>query len=125
MKNGKRIAILLAALLLLCGCRLIKAALVETLPTEAPTPVPTEAPTPEPTEEPTPEPTEQPTEAPQTPEPTETPAPEPIETPAATPAVEPQPDRQTANWLLPAVCALLGAAAATGCFLLIGRRKRR
>ena len=83
----------------------------ETPAPQTPTPEPTEAPTAEPTEVPTPEPTEAPAA---TPEPTEAPTatPEPTEAP-------------TANWYMPVVFALIGAAVASGGFLAAGWLKKR
>ena len=99
-----------------------------------PTPVPTPEPTPEPTAEPTETPTAEPTDVPAT-ETAPGPTPVPEATPAATPlpAPSPAPDEpEKANEsnagservLVPVLCALGGAAAASGCFLLFGRRKR-
>jgi len=87
MKKMKLLALVLALLLVLCGCSAKdeKAAAPTAAPvTEAPTAEPTEAPTAAPTEAPTAAPTEAPTAAP-----TEAPTAEPTEAPTAEPTAEP------------------------------------
>ncbi|MBQ6076853.1 MAG: PIG-L family deacetylase [Clostridia bacterium] len=83
-----------------------------TEPPVEPTPEPTEEPTAEPTEPPTPEPTEPPAQRPDAAAPTEAPQ-------------TPEPDAKPNEWKKPVLFALLGAAVASACFLLFGRRRKR
>ncbi len=102
-------------------------------PTPEPKPEPTIEPMPEPTAEPTPEPasTVEPTQKPSpepTTAPTQAPTSKPSSEPTSVPTLEPtQTDaKPTAkDVLLPILYVLIGAAAASGVFLLIRRKRGR